>query len=69
MNKRNHVNKDIHTKKMYLRQGVEQDKESVNNMNLEGMVTVPPKVESDSPFSDFGDDDDDDFFDDDMDWD
>ena len=54
---------------MYLRQGVEQDKESVNNMNLEGMVTVPPKVESDSPFSDFGDDDDDDFFDDDMDWD
>jgi len=75
LNKRHHVSKDITTKKMYLRQGVVVNVEDQESMNLEGMVTVPPKVESDDPFSNSNDDEDsffndnedseDDFFNDD----
>lgn len=60
---------------MYLRQGVVVNVEDQESMNLEGMVTVPPKVESDDPFSNSNDDEDsffndnedseDDFFNDD----
>ena len=70
MNTRHHVNKDIKTKKFYERQGVKLDENSMG-FTMEGMITVPPKIESDDPFSsssnddeDFfsNDDDDDDFF-------
>ena len=68
-NIRHHVNRDIKTKKFYLRQGVELDDESMVTA-MEGMVTVPPKNEIEDPFSSSSSEDDffsddDDFFSDD----